>query len=106
MFYLTVKLYGKKRIRGEFRAYEKKALDIFRRHGGEVVAAYVPEPGKGQASDKDLAEYPDEIQILRIADRNAFEEFMKDPERLALSGERDAVIRKTEVYPSAEMIAY
>lgn len=100
MFYLTVKLYGKKRIRGEFRAYEKKALDIFRRHGGEVVAAYVPEPDKGQA------DYPDEIQILRIADRNAFEEFMKDPERLALSGERDAVIRKTEVYPSAEIIAY
>lgn len=100
MFYATVKLYGKKGIRGEFRAYEKKALDIFRRHGGEVVAAYVPEPDKSQA------EFPDEIQILKIADRNAFEGFMKDPERLGLSGERDAVIRKTEVYLSAEIIGY
>jgi hypothetical protein len=100
MFYLTVKLYGKNGIRGEFRAYEKKALDIFRRHGGEVVAAYVPEPDKSQA------EFPDEIQILKMADRDAFEGFMKDPERLALSGEREAVIRKTEVYLSAEIIAY
>lgn len=100
MFYVTVKLYGKNGVHGEFRAYEQKALDIFRRHGGEVVAAYVPEP------DKSRTEFPDEIQILKIADRTAFEGFMKDPERLGLAGERDAVIRKTEVYLSAEIIGY
>ena len=35
MLYVTVHLYGKNRIRGEFREYESKALSIFRKHGGE-----------------------------------------------------------------------
>lgn len=102
MLYATVKLYGKNGIRGEFLAYERKALDIFKRHGGEVVIAYAPEsdPNKG------VADFPDEIQILRIADRDAFDKFLQDPERLGLAAERDAVIRKTEVYLSAEIIGY
>lgn len=102
MLYATVKLYGKNGIRGEFLAYEQKALDIFRRHGGEVVVAYAPEP----APNIGHADSPDEIQILRIADRQAFDRFMQDPERLGLAAEREAVIRKTEVYLSAEIIGY
>ena len=100
MLYVTVKLYGRNGVRGEFFAYERKALDIFKRHGGEVVAAYVPAPDPSQA------DFPDEIQILRIADHSAFDGFMRDPERLGMAGERDAVIRKTEVYLSAEIIGY
>lgn len=103
MFYATVKLYGRTGVRGEFLAYERKALDIFKRHGGEVVAAYVPEHGQDGESRED---FPDEIQILRIADRSAFDRFMQDPERLGLAAERDTVIRKTEAYLSAEIIGY
>ena len=36
MLYITVHLYGKTGIAGEFKDYETKALNIFRRHGGEV----------------------------------------------------------------------
>lgn len=100
MLYVTVKLFGRKGIPGEFHAYESKALAIFRKHGGEVVAAYAPARDPGQP------EFPDEIQVLRIAGPAEFARFMQDPDRLALAAERDAVIRKTEVFVSREMIAY
>ena len=100
MLYLTVKLYGRKGIRGEFREYETKALSLFRRHGGEVVVAYAP-----QRNDS-AADFPDEIQILRIAGTAEFEGFMKDPERLTMADERDRVIRKTEIFLSQEIIEY
>ena len=57
------------------RTYEKKALEIFREHGGEVVAAFKPEP----ATDGML---------------------MPDPKRLAPAGERKRVIKKTAVFVS------
>lgn len=100
MLYVTVKLFGRTGIRGEFRDYEAKALDIFRRHGGEVLVAYAP------TVDGNLAERPDEIQILKIPSRAAFEKFMHDPDRIGMAGERDQVIRKTEVYISEEIIDY
>ena len=103
MLYVTVKLYGRNGVRGEFLAYEQKALEIFKRHGGEVVVAYAPAPDKGGNAQ---ADFPDEIQILRIADRENFDKFIQDPERIGLTAEREAVIRKTEVYLSAEIIGY
>jgi len=100
MLYLTVKLYGRKGIPGEFKDYEAKALAIFRAHGGEVMIAYAPVP------DPSLSEWPDEIQVLRIAGQSDFERFMQDPARVALAPEREAVIRKTEVFLSREVIHY
>jgi hypothetical protein len=100
VLYITVHLYGAKGVKGEFRDYESKALAIFRKHGGEVVVAYAPVPGKAPG------ESPDEIQILKIAGQAEFDGFMTDPDRAALAGERAAVIRKTEVFLSAELIRY
>lgn len=100
MLYITVHLFGKQGIRGEFKAYEQKALDLFKKHGGEVVVAYVP------TAEKTPGEWPDEIQILRIADRTKFDAFMRDPDRLKMADERDQVIRKTEVFLSDEIVAY
>ena len=100
MLYITVKLYGKNGILGEFREYETRALRIFRQHAGEVLVAYVPgrEPGN--------ADIPDEIQILRIENRARLDEFMQDPERIKMSAERERVIRKTELYISEEIVSY
>jgi len=100
MIYLTVHLYGKGGKPGGFKAYEQKALEIFRRHGGEIVVAYAPAPSSGSQ------EVPDEIQVLRIGSREAFDEFMHDPERASLAAEREAVIRRTDVFLSSEMIDY
>ncbi len=100
MIYLTVLLFGRNGVQGEFLAYERKALEIFRRHGGEVIAAYAPD-GSIPSENR-----PDEVQILRMGDRAAFEAFMRDPERVALAAERESVIRKTEVYLSGAPIPY
>jgi uncharacterized protein (DUF1330 family) len=100
MLYLTVKLYGKNGINGEFKDYESKALKLFRQHGGEVVVAYVPIRTPGTENT------PDEIQILRIENQASFEKFLNDPERLNLSAERDRVIRKTEIYISEKIVHY
>jgi len=98
--YITVKIFGRTGRRGEFRDYETKALNLFRKHGGEIVIAYAPSKDGGQVDP------PDEIQILKIADRSGFESFLNDPERIKMSGERDAVIKRTEVYISDEIIRY
>lgn len=100
MLYITVLLYGRNGIRGEFLEYERKALRVFRRHGGEVIAAYAPSDAAAPEGG------PDEVQILRIADTESFERFMRDPERLAMSAERESVIRRTEVFLSGELIPY
>ena len=100
MLYITVHLFGRTGTRGEFREYEAKALNLFRKHGGEIVVAYAP------AFDKGQLERPDEIQILKIADRSRFENFLNDPDRTEMADERNAVIKRTEVYISDEIICY
>jgi uncharacterized protein (DUF1330 family) len=100
MLYITVHLYGKTGTPGEFKDYESKALDIFKRHGGEVLVAYAPFVLKDQTG------VPDEIQILKIASQPDFEGFMRDPDRVALAAERERVLGKTEVFLSKEIIRY
>ena len=100
MLYITVHLYGKTGAPGEFKAYEAKALGIFKKHGGEVLVAYSP------LALKDQSDIPDEIQILRISSQSDFDEFMRDPDRVAMAKERESVIRRTEVFLSREIIQY
>jgi uncharacterized protein (DUF1330 family) len=100
MLYITVALYGKQKIKGEFREYEVKALNIFKKYGGQVIAAYVP------VHDGRSEEMPDEIQVLRIASYAEFENFMNDPDRRKMTNERSQVIAKTDVYVSDEMVEY
>lgn len=100
MLYITVHLYGKTGASGEFKAYEIKALNIFKKYGGEVILAYTP------LRKKDHSDSPDEIQILKIASQIEFDKFLSAPERIAMSLERDSVIKKTEVFLSDEIIEY
>ncbi len=55
MLYIIVHLYGKTGIAGEFKDYETKALNIFRRHGGDVIVAYRP------VRQPEAQDVPDEI---------------------------------------------
>ncbi len=100
MLFITAHIYGKNKIRGEFKSYEVKTLNIFKKYGGEIIAAYVP------LLNKNGLEVPDEIHVLKISDQNAFDKFLNDPERLALSQERDLVIARTEVFISQEIVEY
>lgn len=49
---------------------------------------------------------PDEIQVLRIANRAAFDRFMTDPDRVTMADERNSVIGRTEVFVSGEVVDY
>ena len=100
MLYITVLLYGRNGVKGEFKDYEMKALNIFKKYGGEVIAAYAP------IRDGSTTDTPDEIQILKIADQATLNAFINDPERVSLGDERNRVIRRTDTYLSDEMIAY
>ena len=100
MLYVTVCLYGRQGVPGEFKAYEQHALDLFRRLGGEVLAAYTPQ--RAAASD----DPPDEIQIMRIADQASLDAFVADPARTARAAEREAVIKRTVTYQSAALVDY
>jgi uncharacterized protein (DUF1330 family) len=100
LLYATVHLYGRNGASRELRDYERKALAIFRKHGGEVVIAYTPERGE------DGRDMPDEIQVLRISDRDRFEAFMRDPDRTAMAEERERAIRRTDVFLSGGIVDY
>jgi uncharacterized protein (DUF1330 family) len=100
MLYVLAKLYVRPGAHAEFRTYERKALELFRRHGGQLVAAFSPEPGP------EGVDWPDEIHVLNITDRTHFEDFLADPDRQALAGERDAVLRHSETFISRTIIPY
>ena len=100
MLYIVAKLYGHPGKTAELRAYEGKVLSLFRSHGGEVIAAFVPVP------DPSMVEHPDEVHVLRIADRPRFEAFLSDPARQALSSERESALRMSEVSLSDTLITY
>jgi hypothetical protein len=99
MVHLVVHLFAHPGRLDALRAYESKALGILRRHRGDVVAAFAPEPD----ASSDL---PDEIQVLRFPDRDAYAAFLRDPARAALAGEREAAVRASRVFVSATPIAY
>lgn len=100
MLYVLAKLYVRPGSETEFKTYERKALELFRRHGGRLVAAFSPEPGP------EGAEWPDEIHVLSITNRANYESFLADPDRKALAQERDAVLLHTETFISRTLLPY
>jgi uncharacterized protein (DUF1330 family) len=100
MLTLIAHIHGRPGCASALHAYETKALALFTRHGGEILSAFRP------AADAEGREVPDEIHVLRIASREAFQAFLKDPDRLSLEAERESAILSVRVYFSEEEIAY
>lgn len=98
MLTLVVHLFAHPGRLAALRAYERKALEILRTHGGEILAAFAPDAVAGET--------PDEIQVLRFPDRTAYDAFLADPARKALAGERDAAVRGTQIFTAATLITY
>ena len=100
MFYVIARLYIVPGMRPQFRDYERSALAILRRHGGELLCAFTPEV----SAESDPV--PDEIHVIRFADRARFEAFRADSAHQALSGLRAQCIRKTTLYLSETVLTY
>jgi uncharacterized protein (DUF1330 family) len=82
------------------RSYESQALACFRRHGGEVLAAFRPR------ADVIGKPTPDEIHALRIGSEEQFTAFRADPALQALADLRAQAIARTEIFVSQEIVEY
>jgi hypothetical protein len=97
-FQLIVHLFIQPGQRDAFRAYEGRALQIARRHGGELVTAFRPVGSE--------ADTPDEIHHLRFPSEVEFENFVSDPEREELAELRKQAIRNQRVFRAEHEVSY
>jgi hypothetical protein len=70
--------------------YEDRVLDLLDDHDARVAF-------RGRASGE--GDTPTEVQILIFASGEAFDAYMQDERRLAMSGQREAAIARTQVIP-------
>jgi uncharacterized protein (DUF1330 family) len=68
--------------------YEDRVLDLVSDHGGRVLQRARSTGGDGQ---------PLEIQLLEFPSAEALDDYMTDGRRLALAGERDRAVARTQV---------
>jgi uncharacterized protein (DUF1330 family) len=74
-------------------AYEDRVLRLAGEHGCEVLQRASASGASAASADGQ----PAEIQFLRFPSARAFDEFMADPRRQPLAGERDEVVARTDV---------
>lgn len=70
-------------------AYEDAVLALFADHGARVLERVF-----GDGAD----DQPVEVQLLRFPHRAALEAYTTDARRVALLGERDRVVARTELF--------
>jgi uncharacterized protein (DUF1330 family) len=69
--------------------YEDKVLELVAEHGGRV---------RERARTDGAADAPLEVHVLEFPSDDAFDAYMHDARRVALAGERDQAIARTDVY--------
>lgn len=69
-------------------AYEDKVLELMGDHGARVLQRARTDGADGS---------PFEIQVLQFPSQQALDGYMRDERRIALAGERDAAIARTDV---------
>jgi hypothetical protein len=69
-------------------AYEDRVLELLEDHGAQVLQRVRTDGADGQ---------PLEVQVLEFASQTALDGYMGDGRRMALAGEREAAIARTEV---------
>ena len=98
MIYLDVRLTYVAGHESDAADYERTVLQIWREHGGEVLAAFRP------AVYSDGSRAADEVQHLRIPSRAQLDAYMVDPRRVALAAVRDRTIHWTEIVMSEALL--
>lgn len=80
-------------VQGEETAlshYEDSVLALVPEHRGTVLQRARSDGTDGR---------PHEIQLFRFEGQAALDGYLQDPRRVALSGERDRVVARTELFP-------
>ena len=89
MITLCVLLWARESQEARLVAYEDRVLQLLSDHGGHVLQ---------RARTSGLADGPLEIHILSFTSEQAFDGFMADERRAAMSDERDVAVERTEVF--------
>ena len=71
-------------------AYEDEVLELLDDHGARVLQRVRSDGAEGR---------PLEVQVLEFPSQAALDGYMGDERRMALAGEREAAIARTEVLP-------
>ncbi|WP_028660057.1 hypothetical protein [Nocardioides insulae] len=71
-------------------SYEDSVLALVGEHSGTVLQ---------RARSDGAGGCPHELQLFRFEDQSALEGYLQDPRRLALAGERDRVVARTQLFP-------
>jgi uncharacterized protein (DUF1330 family) len=88
-----VLLWAKPGMEAALSAYEDKVLRLVGEHGGRVLERGTVVPG----SQYD-GEPPAEVQFLEMPSEASLDAYVNDPRRLAMAGQRDAAIARTDVF--------
>lgn len=87
-----VLLWARPGMEAALSAYEDKVLRLVAEHGGCVLERGTVLPGSKHDDDP-----PTEVQFLAMPSEASLDAYMNDPRRLAMAGERDAAIARTDL---------
>jgi uncharacterized protein (DUF1330 family) len=77
--------------------YEDKVLALVPGHGGRVLQRARRTATDDDADDEADTGAPLEVQVLEFPSRDALTSYMSDDRRLALAGDRDRAVARTQV---------
>jgi len=87
---LCILLWAREGCEADLGAYEDQVLGLLAEHGGQVIQRARIVAGNGDGE-------PTEVQLLRFTSEAALDGFTHDERRVALAGQRDAAIARTDV---------
>ena len=90
---ICVLLWCKPGMEAALSSYEDKVLQLVAEHGGRVL-----ERGTVLVSSQYDGEPPAEVQFLEMPSEPSLSAYLNDTRRLAMAGERDAAIARTDVF--------
>jgi uncharacterized protein (DUF1330 family) len=88
-----VLLWARPGMEAALSAYEDTVLRLVGEHGGRVVERGTVLPGAQYDGEP-----PTEVQLLEMPSEASLNAYVNDPRRLALAGERDAAIARTDMF--------
>lgn len=89
--YVLVRLWIHTGREAEFEAYERKVSRIMARYGGVIERAIRTSRASDDGSDE-----PFEVHVLQFPNRDLYDAYRNDSERLSLNGERARIIANTD----------
>lgn len=90
---IVVLLWPRDGREAQLHDYEDAVLPLLADHRGVLIAR--------ERVARSSAEDPIEVQIIELADQDAFDSYMRDPRRIALEDKRTEAIERTQILDAA-----